>query len=178
MSRFRMLFVSAFACAIVAGHLFDAWRQDDHWPFAAYPMFARVNKPEPFTSEEIWGVTPDGREVPVSSEMTGVMGINRVRPSMMRLYLYSKRAHSPHPDAAENALAGLLNDYEKRRQGGHADDWPQLSGMKYVQLRWDFDWWAKNRDNPQRTVLVETGTPAATTQPAPAPTSSDPQVSS
>ena len=30
-----------------------------------------------------------------------------------------------------------------------------LVGMKFYQLRWDFDWWAKNRDAPQRTVLFE-----------------------
>jgi hypothetical protein len=164
-----MLLVSAVVCAIVAGHLFDAWRQDDHWPFAAYPMFARVNKPEPFTSEQIWGVKPNGSEVLVSSEMTGVMGINRVRPSLMGLYLYSKRPKSPHPEAAERALNALLKDYEKRRQHGQTR-WPRLIGMKFVQLRWEFDWWAKNRDNPQRTVLVETRLPATQpTAPATAP---------
>ena len=152
MSRFRMMLVSGLVVVLVAGHLFDAWRQQDHWPFVAYPMFARVNKPEPFTSEELWGVTPDGREVPITSEMTGIMGTNRIRPSLMRLYLTSQRAKKP--EIAHDALRGLLNDYEVRRQREQRD-WPQLVGMKFYQLRWEFDWWAKNRDTPERTVLFE-----------------------
>ena len=152
MSRFRTMMVSGLVFVIVAGHLFDAWRQQDHWPFAAYPMFARVNKPEPFTSEELWGVTPDGREVPITSEMTGIMGTNRIRPSLMRLYLLGQRFKNPR--VPQDALSGLLKDYEVRRQR-EGRDWPQLVGMKFYQLRWDFDWWAKNRDTPQRTVLFE-----------------------
>jgi hypothetical protein len=152
MSRSRKLLVLAFVALIVGGHLFDAWKQRDHWPFAAYPMFARVNKAEPFTSEELWGVTPDGREIPITSKMTGIMGTNRIRPSLMRLYLASQRANKP--EVAEGALRGLLDDYESRRQRKEHDG-PQLAGMKFYQLRWDFDWWAKNRDTPQRTVLFE-----------------------
>ena len=51
MSQFRMSLVTGLVLVIVARHLFDAWKQKDHWPFAAYPMFARVNKPDAFTSE-------------------------------------------------------------------------------------------------------------------------------
>ena len=152
MSRFRMMLVSGLVLVIVAGHLFDAWRQQDHWPFAAYPMFARVNKPEPFTSEELWGVTPDGREIPITSEMTGIMGTNRIRPSLMRLYLYGQR--TKNPKVPQDALLGLLKDYELRRQRKEHDG-PELSGMKFYQLKWDFMWHAENRDTPQRTVLFE-----------------------
>jgi hypothetical protein len=152
MSRSRKLLVTAFVAAFVVGHLFDAWKQKDHWPFAAYPMFARVNKPEPFTSEELWGVTADGREIPITSKMTGIMGTNRIRPSLFRLYREGQRANDP--SIAQDALRGLMADYEVRRQRKEHDG-PQLSGMKFYQLKWDFDWWAKNRDNPQRTVLFE-----------------------
>jgi len=152
MSRFRMMLVSGLAAVIVAGHLFDAWRQQDHWPFAAYPMFARVNKPEPFTSEELWGVTPDGREIPITSEMTGIMGTNRIRPSLMRLYLHGQR--TKNPKVPQDALFGLLKDYELRRQRKEHDG-PELSGMKFYHLKWDFMWRAENRDTPQRTVLFE-----------------------
>ena len=152
MSRFRKLLVTAFVAVFVAGHLFDAWKQKDHWPFAAYPMFARVNKPEPFTSEELWGITADGREVPITSKMTGIMGTNRIRPSLFRLYREGQRKNDP--SIPQDALRGLMADYEVRRQRKEHDG-PQLSGMKFYQLTWDFDWWAKNRDNPQRTVLFE-----------------------
>ncbi len=154
MSRFRMFLVSGLVLAIVGGHLVDAWMQRDHWPFAAYPMFARLNTPDAFTSEELWGVTTDGREIPITSAMTGVMGTNRIRPSLFRLYLSSNRENSRDPKGAEKALLGLLKDYEDRRQRGEHDG-PALSGMKFYQLKWEFDWWAKNRDTPQRTVLVE-----------------------
>ena len=164
MSRSRMLLVSTVLCFIIAGHLFDAWRQRDHWPFAAYPMFARVNKPEPFTSEELWGVTGDGQEIPITSRMTGVMGTGRVRPALMRLYLIGQRSDRAGPELAENALAGLLNDYERRR-ALREHDGPPLLGMKFYQLRWEFDWWAKNRDTPARSVLIETGR-STTTRPA------------
>ncbi|HEV2292802.1 MAG TPA: hypothetical protein VGR35_03050 [Tepidisphaeraceae bacterium] len=152
MSPFRMMLVSALALVIVAGHLVDAWKQKDHWPFAAYPMFARVNKPEPFTSEELWGVTPDGREIPVTSKMTGIMGTNRIRPSLFRLYRHGQR--TKNPKITQDALLGLLRDYEQRRQRREHDG-PQLIGMRFYQLKWDFDWWAKNRDAPQRAVLFE-----------------------
>ena len=92
MSRIRIGFLSAFLCAIVAGHLVDAWKQQDHWPFACYPMFARMNKAEPFTSEELWGVTPDGAEIPITSQMTGIMGINRVRPASQTMLDLPKAA--------------------------------------------------------------------------------------
>ncbi len=120
-------------------------------------MFARMNKAEPFTSEELWGVTPDGAEIPITSQMTGIMGINRVRPSLMRLYLAGQRTKNAKP--VQDALVGLLADYEQRRQKKEHDG-PPLSGMKFYQLRWEYDRWAKNRDTPQRTVLVATPAPA------------------
>ncbi|MGB7157711.1 MAG: hypothetical protein WBD40_06570, partial [Tepidisphaeraceae bacterium] len=168
MSRFRMLLVSGLVLFIVAGHLFDAWRQHDHWPFACYPMFARINKPEPFTSEELWGVTADGTEIPITSKMTGIMGTNRVRPSLMRLYILSNRRNSSDPQAAGKALVGLLNDYEKRRERKEHEG-PPLRGMKFYQLRWEFDWYAANRETPQRTVLFGTPGTSATTKPTTRP---------
>ena len=158
MSRARMALVSALVAVIVGGHLVDAAMQKDHWPFAAYPMFSGLNKPAPFTSEELWGVTTDGREIPITSDMTGVLRMNRVRPSLFRLYLRSNRKNSPEPKAAENAMLGLLEDYELRRQRGEHDG-PELAQLKFYQLRWEFDWWAKNRHTPQRKVLVETPPP-------------------
>ncbi len=171
MSRFRMVFVSGVLCAIVAGHLFDAWRQQDHWPFAAYPMFAGVNRPGPFTSEELWGVTTDGREVRVTNNQIGVLHLNRVRPSLMRIYVYSRRPNSPNPRGPEIALDGLLDYYEARRQRKQHNG-PPLVAMRYYRLKWEFDWWARNRDAPQRTVLVRTsGDAPATTRPTSQPSS-------
>lgn len=154
MSRFRIWLVSALVLFIVAGHLVDAWKQSEHWPFSCYPMFAGVNRPDSFTSEELRGVMPDGREIPITSAMMGIMGTNRIRPSLFRLYNQRNRKNGPGLAAAESALHGLLNDYEARRSRREHDG-PALSGMKFYQLRWDFDWWAKNRDTPQRSVLFE-----------------------
>jgi hypothetical protein len=170
MSRFRMMFVSGVIGLLVAAHLFCAWRQQDYWPFAAYPMFAGVNKPEPFTSEELRGVTLDGREVPVTTRQIGVLHLNRVRPSLVRIYNYSTRKNSPDPQAAVKALDGLLDYYALRRERKEHEG-PPLAGMKYYRLRWEFDWWAKNRDTPQRSVLFQSSGlgPASTapsTQPA------------
>ncbi len=152
MSRFRIMVVSTFLCVIVLGHLVDAWKQQDHWPFACYPMFARLNKAEPFTSESLWGVTLDGREIPLTSEMTGIMGVNRIRPSLMRLYLQGQRMENPAP--VRGALLGLLTDYETRREKKQHDG-PPLAALRFYQLRWEYDRWARNRDTPQRTVLVQ-----------------------
>lgn len=147
-----MLLVSGLVFSIVAGHLVDAWLHRDHWPFSAYPMFAGINRPEPFTSEALWGVTPDGREILITSRMTGIMGTNRVRPSLFRLYLHGRRTNNP--ELTKNALLGLMADYEIRRRRNEHNG-PALSGMKFYQMKWEFDWWARNRDAPQRTVLFE-----------------------
>jgi hypothetical protein len=156
MSRFRMVFVSGFVMFLVAGHAFDAWRQSDHWPFAAYPMFASVNKPQPFTSEVLVGVTRDGAEAPVTRALTSVMGINRIRPALVRKYQADMRRGLTDSPQAQAAMAELLAWYKVRRDRRADEDppMPDLAGLRLYRLRWDFDWRAANRDAPQRTLLV------------------------
>lgn len=173
MSRFRMLFVSGVLVFIVAGHLVDAWMGRDHWPFAAYPMFAGINKPDPFTSEELRGVTPDGREIAITSDMIGVMHLNRVRPSLVRIYNHSRRTGSPEPRGAEKALDALLDTYEARRQRGEHGG-PPLRGMRFYRLKWEFMWRAENAATPERAILFQTTAKAgpaipSTSRPASAP---------
>ena len=167
MSRFRMWFISGVLLFIVAGHLFDAWKRRDHWPFAAYPMFAGVNRATPITSEQLVGVTADGREIPVTSQMIGVLHMNRVRPSLVRIHNLSREPDSDDPRGAEKALDGLLEMYEARRtRGEHAG--PPLVGMRFYRLRWEFMWRAENAATPEKSLLFQS-TDAPATAPATAP---------
>jgi hypothetical protein len=74
MARWRMWFVSGVLLLLVAGHAWDAYFTDTHFPFSYYGMFRTISTRQPFNRMTLMGVTADGTEVPIGGPTAGVMG--------------------------------------------------------------------------------------------------------
>ena len=69
----RLWIVYALLAVLLGGHLYDAVRFQEHWPFSHYPMFAGIAQPE-LTTYQLIG-------------LTGAQGVEREVPTYERSQL-------------------------------------------------------------------------------------------
>jgi hypothetical protein len=125
MSRRRLLVVYGLLAVLLGGHLYDAARGQEHWPFSNYPMFAGIAQPD-LTTYQFMGLTPsaDGttREVVVDWHAVPVLPAYKLQ-STLRHYDKTDRAK------LQRLLRDYLDTYEARRKLG-LHDGPLLVGLR------------------------------------------------
>jgi hypothetical protein len=152
MSRFRKIIASGVIVILIAGHAWDAYFKDTHWPFSNYPMFRNMNTRDPLVRMALYGVTADGQEVRIMGPTAGPMNY-RYNGALSRMY-GGREPTEESVARTRRALATLLAYFEAARRKGDVHG-PPLARLRLYRLTWPFDEWARNRHDPQKEVLLE-----------------------
>jgi len=170
MKPWRVRLVYGVVGAIVLGHLYDIARQQEHWPFSNYPMWAR-----PAKDWHIKNVVPVGLTVaqsPGEVELTDAAYLAPLPPHYQRIAVMRVARRESKRDAM---LRDYLDYYEKRRVTGKHNG-PRLRGIRLYEYHWDLHRDARNAAEPDgRTLIYEYlrgpgGGPASVPATAPAAT--------
>ena len=162
MNPWRVRMVYAVVGVIVLGHLYEIVRQQEHWPFTNYPMWARVSRDWHVREVMPFGVTdePAPREVDLREP-----GYFAPMPAIYQRLNFQRAAG--REKLRDPMLGDYLRRYEQlRRAGRHGG--PPLKGLRLYEWYWTMDPRAGNVKSPDRkTLLYEF--PAPATQPATRP---------
>jgi hypothetical protein len=162
MNPWRVRMVYAVVGVIVLGHLYEIVRQQEHWPFTNYPMWARVSRDWHVREVMPFGVTdePAPREVDLREP-----GYFAPMPAIYQRLNFQRAAG--REKLRDPMLGDYLRRYEQlRRAGRHGG--PPLKGLRLYEWYWTMDPRASNVKSPDRkTLLYEF--PAPATQPATRP---------
>lgn len=172
-TRGRLLVIHAVLAVIVVGHLYDIARQQEHWPFSNYPMWARLSKDWHVKAVVPVGLTDDSppREVRLMKDEAYFAPM----PLQYQRLTFQGVARSPkRAGARDKVLGDYLGHYERRREAGlHGG--PPLAGLRLYEHTWDMDTRASNAGTPDRTTLMYEYPPATRKSPdtATAPATED-----
>jgi hypothetical protein len=149
MSFRRRAFLNLVFAGLILGSLYDIVRDQEHWPFSQYPMFARVWRAPTFTWLRLFGVTPNGHEFPLD-------GIQYIQPFDQSRLPKAFRSILNAPSRAsrlEEALTNCLVRYDELARAG-AHDGPPLAVLRLYELEWVIDRAAANLHRPERRQLI------------------------
>ena len=158
MNPWRVRLVYAVVGVIVVGHLYEIVRQQEHWPFTNYPMWARVSRDWHIREVMPFGVT----EAPAPREFD--LRDPKYFAPMPAIYqkLNFQRAAS-RANVRDRMLADYLKRYELLRVAGKHGG-PPLKAIRLYEWYWTMDRRADNANSPDRkTLLYEY--PAPSTRP-------------
>ena len=163
----RRAMVYCVIAAILVPHLYDIARQQEHWPYSNYPMWARLSKDWHVMAVAPVGLTEDPARPEV--ELSDPAYFAPVPLHFQRLTFGPLKKPSARRD---KVLGDYLRRYEDLRRAGKHDG-PPLAGIRLYERYWDMDKRASNAATPDRTTLVyeyrrgsaPTSAPAASTLP-------------
>jgi hypothetical protein len=163
----RRAMVYCVIAAILVPHLYDIARQQEHWPYSNYPMWARLSKDWHVMAVAPVGLTEDPARPEV--ELSDPAYFAPVPLHFQRLTFGPLKKSSARRD---KVLGDYLRRYEDLRRAGKHDG-PPLVGIRLYERYWDMDKRASNAATPDRTTLVyeyrsgsaPTSAPAASTLP-------------
>ncbi len=124
---------------IFLGSANDIVFSTEHWPFSSYPMYASVRKKNNATVIHVYLIGPDGEEFLAQSAFHPF--------DRSRLHHSLRRRKSPR--TIQRAGQALLSLYSK-----HGDGKP-IRGLRIYECTWELDPWARNANDPERTLLCE-----------------------
>jgi hypothetical protein len=151
MTRARLMFIHTLIAGVIGGSLYDIVNRQEHWPFSNYPMFSTIHREAVLRWPRIYGVRPDGREVPVTN-YDELYPLDQSRLPIGLRAIYNEEGASPR---IHDALLDVLHRYEARRQAGEHDGSP-LTAMRLYLVSWPLDPFADNLDQPsQRQLLTQ-----------------------
>ena len=159
MSPWRVRLVYGVVGVIVVGHLHEIVRQQEHWPFTNYPMWARVSRDWHVREVMLFGVTdePSPREVDLRDP-----SFFAPMPAIYQRLNFQRAAS--REKVREAMLGDYLRRYEQlRRDKRHTG--PPLKGLRLYEWHWTMDPAAANARNPDRAKLLFEY-PAPVTRPA------------
>lgn len=175
MSRGRLYLVHGVIVILLLGHAYDIARQQEHWPFSNYPMWARLS-----TEWHVRGVAPVGLTDDSPPEEVDLMNEAYFAPMPLQYQRLKFRAVARGRRVGERdkVLGDYLRHYEKRRAAG-LHDGPPLVGIRLYERYWTMSYRATNAAAPDRTTLLyeyhpnrpETRPAAPSTNPPPTPES-------
>ncbi len=149
MSTRRLLIAHLLILFVLAGSAYDIATRQEHWPFSNYPMFSTVHREPVLTWLRLFGVTADGREVPLLS-------YNDLWPfDQSRLPLGLRRMADQPGGAArlQGAIGDVLDRYNARRAEGEING-PAFQAIRLYKVGWTLEPFAANLDNPATRVLM------------------------
>jgi hypothetical protein len=149
MSRTRFLIVHLLIAGVVGGSLYDIAMRTEHWPFSNYPMFSEIHRTNVLRWPRLYGVTRDGREVPLLSyRQLWPLDQSRLPVGLRAIY-----GESGSGARVREALRDVLRRYEERRvMGKHSG--PELIGVRLYVVSWDVQPFARNLTAPSERRLL------------------------
>jgi hypothetical protein len=162
MNPWRVRLVYGVLGMIVVGHLYEIVRQQEHWPFSNYPMWAQVTDKWELGTVEAVGVTDEAAPREVKLDDPAYFAPLPVYYQRLILGKYARRQST-----RERVFGDYLRRYERRRVAG-LHHGPKLAALRAYEVLWTMDRKATSVSRPdRRAVLFETAiAPAGTTQPA------------
>lgn len=150
MIRGRLYLVHAVIGVLLLGHGYDIARQQEHWPFTNYPMWARLSK-----EWHVRGVAPVGLADDAPPQEVDLMNEAYFAPMPLQYQRLKFQAVARGRRVAERdkVLGDYLHHYEKRRAAG-LHDGPPLVGVRLYERYWDMNKYASNAAAPDRTTLL------------------------
>jgi hypothetical protein len=153
MTHFRLLLAHLVILALIGGSFYDILTRQEHWPLSNYPMFSAIHRAPVLRWPRLFGVTEDGREVPLVRH-------DYLWPlDQSRLPIGLRRTQQMQGGDARlrTALADCLRRYEARRNAGDHDG-PPLHAVRLYTVTWDLEPYAANLERPRSRVLVAEAT--------------------
>ena len=156
MNPWRVRLVYAVVGLIVLGHLYEIARQQEHWPFSNYPMWAQVTDKWEIGAVEAVGVTDEAALREVRLDDPAYFAPLPVYYQRLILGKYARRQST-----RERVFGDYLRRYERRRAAG-LHHGPKLAALRAYEVAWTMDRRASNVSRPdRRKVLFETAAPPA-----------------
>jgi hypothetical protein len=149
MSRSRFLIAHLLIAGVVGGSVYDIVMRTEHWPFSNYPMFSELYRTNVLRWPRLYGVTPDGREVPIVSYQQ-LWPLDQSRLPIGLRAIYSEPGSGAR---VREALLDVLRRYEERRVAGKHSG-PELIGVRLYVVSWDVQPFARNLTAPMERRLV------------------------
>ena len=149
MSRVRFVIAHLLIAAVVGGSFYDIATRMEHWPYSNYPMFAEIHRTNILRWPRIYGVTRDGREVPIVS-------YPQLWPLDQSRLPIGLRAIVNEPGSStrvREALRDVLRRYEARRVAGEHGG-PSLVGVRLYLVSWQVEPFARNLSAPMDRRLL------------------------
>jgi hypothetical protein len=141
--------VYALLAVLVAGHAHEIARQQEHWPFSNYPMWARLSSDWYVKDVAAVGVT--AQDPPREVRLTDPRYTEPLSLYYLRFGVLRRAAN--RPQIRESILRDYLEYYERRRiSGGH--DGPALRGVRLYEHFWTMNASAANARTPDRSTLI------------------------
>jgi hypothetical protein len=145
----RRACVNLILIGFIAGSVYDIVRDEEHWPFSQYPMFAVAWKAPTFTWLRVFGVDTAGREFPLDRNAF-------IQPFDQSRLPKAFRQIAQRPDGRRELQVGLsdvLARYDTlRREGVH--NGPPVAAMRLYEMEWTIDRAAANVNHPDRRTLL------------------------
>jgi hypothetical protein len=149
MSRSRLIFIHVLIAGVIGGSLYDIITRQEHWPFSNYPMFSTIHREAVLRWPRIYGVRPDGREVPVT-RYAELWPLDQSRLPIGLRAIYQEEGASQR---IHDALLDVLQRYEARRQDGDHAEGPFVA-MRLYMVSWPLEPFAANLDEPSERQLL------------------------
>lgn len=153
MSTRRLLVAHFLILFVLAGSGYDIATRQEHWPFSNYPMFSTVHREPVLTWLRLFGVTSDGREIPLLS-------YNDLWPLDQSRLPLGLRRMADQPDGAakvQRAITDVMVRYNARRANG-AISGPEIQAIRLYKVGWTLEPFAANLDLPTSRVLLAEST--------------------
>ena len=153
MSRTRFLIANVLIAGVIGGSLYDIVMRTEHWPFSNYPMFSELYRTNVLRWPRLYGVIPEGGEVPiVSYEQLWPLDQSRLPIGLRALY-----AEPGSGARVREALRDVLRRYEERRVAGKHSG-PELIGVRLYVVSWVVQPFASNLTAPIERRLIADAT--------------------
>jgi len=149
MSRSRLIFVHLLIVGVIGGSLYDIATRQEHWPFSDYPMFSTIHREAVLRWPRLYGVRPDGREVPVT-RYAELWPLDQSRLPLGLRAIYNQEGASRR---IHDALLDVLQRYEARREAGEHEGGPFIA-MRLYMVSWPLEPFAANLDEPSERQLL------------------------
>ena len=148
MKPWRVWLVYGVVAVIVLGHVHEIVRQQEHWPFTNYEMWAKVTRDWHVSEIVPVGVTdePTPREVAL-----------RDPAYFAPMPLHYQRLNFRRAASREKLRDWMIEDYLRRYEflrshGKH--NGPALKGLRLYQWYWTMNRTASNAQTPDRRTLL------------------------
>src|SRR5215217_3549788 len=148
MSKWRILLVNVVVLLLVFGHLFDIFKDKEHWPFSQYKLFTLVYTERSLTRMQLYGVAQDNsqHEFPLRW-VSGSFDNSRTIDPIKWTYYTQRLKSEERQQKLNERLLDSLSTYEKRRLAG-GSDWPSLQGVRLYEETWSLDGQSQSMDDP------------------------------
>ena len=149
MTRGRLIFIHVLITGVIGGSLYDIATRQEHWPFSNYPMFSTIHREAVLRWPRIYGVRPDGREVPVTKYIE-LWPLDQSRLPIGLRAIYNEEGANRR---MHEALVDVLQRYEARRHAGDHEGGP-LTAIRLYMVSWPLVPFAANLDKPSERELL------------------------